>query len=266
LGNLYLEFEMLSAKDASVSVSAFVRDLLFPATCLGCRVITGRQGSLCSSCWRKVKFLERPYCEVFGTPFLSDHGADAISGDAIANPPPFHRSRAVATYSDISRQLVQGLKYNDRTDLAPWMAQWMLRAGRELLADAHMIVPIPLHPRRFLSRRFNQAAELARPLARSSGVAFEPTALVRTRKTIQQVGLKATQREDNVRGAFAVPDKMKVLVKGKTVLLIDDVYTTGATVSSATKALLKAEAASVDVLTFARVIPGDFSMNEWEAI
>ena len=110
---------MLSAKDVTVSIGAFVRDFLFPATCLGCRAIAGRQGSLCPSCWRKVKFLEKPYCEVFGTPFLSDQGGGAVSGDAIANPPPFRRSRAVASYSDIARQLVQGLKYNDRTDLAP---------------------------------------------------------------------------------------------------------------------------------------------------
>jgi ComF family protein len=248
------------------SMAAHVRDVFFPPTCLVCHVVTSRTGTLCSSCWNKVKFLERPFCEVLGTPFATDQGDGALSGDAIANPPPFRRARSVAAYSPLVRKLVQSLKYSDRTDLAPWMAEWMVRTGAELLNDCDLIVPVPLHRWRYLSRRFNQSAELARAVGCKTGKPFVPAALTRTRRTRQQVGLRAHQREDNVRGAFQVPQEMIIAVSGKTVLLIDDVFTTGATLNSATKALKKAGAKSVDVLTFARVIPGDFSLEELEDI
>jgi ComF family protein len=236
--------------------------VLFPAICLGCHEITGRQGTLCPKCWGKVRFIERPYCEVLGTPFSLDHGDGAISGDALADPPPFRRLRSVAAYGDVARKLVQSLKYQDRTDLAPWMAVWMARAGRELLKDAAVIVPVPLHPMRYLSRRFNQSAELSRAVSRLSGVAFDPAVLLRTKRTAQQVGLGANERQDNVRGAFAVEEAQRIKIAGQAVLLVDDVYTTGATVKAAAKALKKAGAAHVDVLTFARVVPGDFALED----
>ncbi|MGB8817298.1 MAG: ComF family protein [Rhizobiaceae bacterium] len=253
---------MTPYKDKIGRLAAGVRDALFPPTCLGCHEITDRQGTLCSRCWNRVRFIERPYCEALGTPFSIDHGDGALSGDALADPPPFRRLRAVAAYGDISRKLVQALKYNDRTDLAPWMAGWMARAGQELLGDAHVIVPVPLHPVRFLTRRFNQSAELARQISFKSGVAFDPSILLRTRRTRQQVGLGMNERQDNVRGAFAVADSARIGVAGKSAVLVDDVYTTGATVKSATKALLKAGAASVDVLVFARVVPGDYALED----
>lgn len=243
-------------------VTGRLRDVLFPATCLGCHEIAGQHGSLCPRCWSQVRFIERPYCEVLGTPFSLDHGDGAISGDALADPPPFRRLRSVAAYGDVARKLVQSLKYQDRTDLAPWMAVWMARAGGELLKDAAVIVPVPLHPMRYLSRRFNQSAELARALSRHSGVAHDPAILLRPKKTRQQVGLGANERQDNVRGAFAVAEIQRIKVAGKSVLLVDDVYTTGATVKAAAKTLLKAGAAHVDVLTFARVVPGDFALED----
>jgi ComF family protein len=247
-------------------ISDAVRDALFPPTCLVCHVLTSRTGTLCPACWNKVKFIERPFCEVTGTPFGVDHGEGMLSADAIANPPPFRRARAVTTYSDVSKKLVHLLKYNDRTDLSPWLAEWMVRAGAELLKDCDLIVPVPLHAWRYLSRQFNQSAELARYVSIKSGKPFVPSALVRTRRTAQQVGLGARQREDNVRGAFVVPEHMLIAVAGKSILLVDDVYTTGATIHAATKALKKAGVKAVDVITFARVIPGDFSLEELETI
>jgi ComF family protein len=232
--------------------------LLFPPVCAGCRRQVETPGALCGECWRKLRFLERPWCAVLGTPFAYEMGEGALSPEAIANPPPFARARAAVAYSGVAREMVQGLKYNDRTDLAPWMARWMARAGVDLIADADLVVPVPLHWRRFLSRRFNQSAELARPLAAASGLSFEPGALVRHKVTRQQVGLGAREREDNVRGAFSVPPGAKALVAGRRVLLVDDVYTTGATVAAATRVLRRAGAEAVDVLTFARVLPGDF--------
>src|SRR6185312_6230887 len=185
-----------------------------------------------------------------------------LSAEAIANPPPFGRARAAVSYDGVARRMVQGLKYSDRTDLALWMSGWMARAGAELLADTEVIVPVPLHWRRFLSRRFNQSAELARALARRADKPFEPMALTRVRGTRQQVGLGLGERQANVRGAFRVPPEADIKVRGRRVLLIDDVYTTGATVSAAARALKRGGAAAVDVLTFARILPGDFRRDE----
>jgi ComF family protein len=236
--------------------------LLFPPVCAGCRRQVSQPGTLCGACWPKLKFLERPWCEVMGTPFSHDMGEGFLSADAIANPPPFRRARAAVSYSGVARQMVQGLKYRDRTDLAPWMARWMLRAGSDIIADADIVVPVPLHWRRFFSRRFNQSAELARAVAGLTGKRFEPSAVRRVKVTRQQVGLGQREREDNVRGAFRVPSEAEIHVTGRHVLLVDDVYTTGATVSAVARALKKAGAASIDVLTFARVIPGDFQPDE----
>ncbi len=234
--------------------------LLFPPVCCGCDRQVAEPGSLCGSCWAKVRFIERPYCPVLGTPFSHDLGAEILSAEAIADPPPFRRARAVAVHEDVIRDMVHRLKYNDSTDLGPWMARWMMRAGSELIADCDIIVPVPLHARRFWFRRFNQSAELARHLSRLSGKPFDPDALKRVKPTRQQVGLGLNERVTNVRGAFKVPDREDIKVRGRNVLLIDDVYTTGATVKAASRALLRSGAASVDILTFGRVLSKELSV------
>jgi ComF family protein len=248
------------------NLAAPLARLLFPPVCVGCRRQVREPGTLCPSCWREVRFIEPPLCQVLGTPFAYEVGDEAMSPAALADPPPFARARAAVAYSGIARQLVQNLKYRDRTDLAPWMAQWMVRSGAELLRDADIVVPVPLHRRRFFMRRFNQSAELARHVAKLSGVAFAPLALERIKRTRQQVGLAAKERAANVRGAFQVPAAGKITVSGRRVLLIDDVFTTGATVAAATKALTKAGARSVDVLTFALALPGDFLPEDADTI
>jgi predicted amidophosphoribosyltransferase len=140
-------------KGLASSAAGFGARLLLPPLCAGCRRIVTEPGTLCGECWPKVRFLERPWCEVMGTPFSHDMGEGFLSAEAIANPPPFERARAAVSYDGVARRMVQGLKYSDRTDLAPWMARWMARAGAELLDDADVIVPVPLHRRRFLRRR-----------------------------------------------------------------------------------------------------------------
>lgn len=165
-------------------------------------------------------------------------------------------------YSGVARDLVQRLKFQDGTDLAPSMARWMARAGAELIADAEFVVPVPLHRMRFLRRRFNQSAELARALSVQTGLAFAPEILERSKKTRHQVGLRASERTENVRAAFRVPVAQAARIRGRRLLLVDDVLTTGATVSSAARALKRAGAARVDVLTFARVPIGDFQPDE----
>lgn len=237
-------------------------NLLFPPVCAGCDRHVSEPGALCGPCWQKVRFIERPFCDVMGTPFTQELGPGFLSAEAIANPPPFARARSAVVYSGIAREAVQALKFADRTDAARWMAKWMVRAGADIVADADIVVPVPLHWTRFLSRRFNQSAELARAIGRETGIAFEPGAVRRVRATRQQVGLLANQRTENVRAAFHVREEAEILVAGRRVLLVDDVYTTGATVFAVTRALKRAGAAAVDVLTFARVLPGDFQPEE----
>lgn len=231
-------------------------DFVYPPICPGCGIRTGSRAGCCASCWREIRFIEQPYCETFGLPFSYDPGLGILSAQAIAEPPVFDRLRAAAIFEEAARNLVHALKYRDRTDLAPMMAGWMLRAGDDHLAGADAILPVPLHRLRFAARKFNQAAELGRHLARLSGKPFLPATLTRVKVTRQQVGLSARARQDNVRAAFRIADGHEADVFGKRLVLIDDVYTTGATVASATRALKKAGAVEVTVLTFAMAVAG----------
>lgn len=236
-----------------------LRDIVYPPGCATCGLAIAGGGALCAGCWRTVRFIERPYCEVLGLPFSYDPGPGMISAQAIADPPPFDRLRTVAVHDGAVRDLVHRLKYGDRTDLAPMMARWMLRAGYEALSEADAIVPVPLHRWRLFSRQYNQSAELGRALAGFCGKPMLSGALVRVKRTQKQVGLTAKGRADNVRGAFKVLEGRRDEVLGRRLVLIDDVYTTGATVNAATRALKRAGAAEVTVLTFAMAIAGTIS-------
>lgn len=231
-------------------------DLVFPPVCRGCGRLTGDAHAVCPSCWAKLPLIERPYCEVLGSPFSFDPGEGAVSPEALADPPIFDRLRSVALHEGIARDLVHGLKYRDRTDLAPMMAEWMIRASDGAVASADMIVPVPLHSFRLWRRGFNQAAELARAIAAGAEKPYRPDTLRRVKRTRRQVGLAVRAREENVRGAFSVPQRLGPGLAGKAIVLVDDVYTTGATVSAATRALKRAGAGEVTVLTFARAMSG----------
>ena len=229
-------------------------DLLLPPVCMACRKPAANADGLCSSCWSRIRFIERPYCERLGVPFAYDLGTGALSADAIADPPPFERARAAAIFDDVARDLVHGLKYRDGTELATILARMMMRAGSELLADADLIVPVPLHRGRLWRRRFNQAAILAGRIAELSEVPVDPSLLQRVRATRHQVGLSLSERDANVRGAFRVDTDAKAEIAGRRILLIDDVLTTGSTAKASTRALLRAGAGCVDILVFARVV------------
>ncbi len=227
-------------------------DIALPQLCAACRdPVEGR--GLCPSCWSKLSFITRPHCERLGIPFVYDPGPGVLSMEAIANPPTYNRARAAVRFDEISRALVHSLKYGDRLDLAPMMGRWMRHAGRELLAEADALVPVPLHWRRQWARRFNQSAMLAAAISAESGVQVAAHALKRVKATAQQVGLSRTERAGNVQGAFKVADEGRAAVSGRRLILVDDVLTSGATVEGCARALLRAGAANVDVLIFARV-------------
>lgn len=229
-------------------------DAILPPLCLGCGEIVATPGTLCLACWPTFSFIAPPHCERCGVPFGEDLTAGSQCVDCLTRPPRFRQARAALIYDDRSRRLVLPLKHGDRTDMARACGAWMARAGADLVAAADLVAPVPLHWRRLFTRRYNQAALLARTVARDGKVRLAPDLLQRARWTGSQAGLKAKERRRNVREAFEVHPRWRAGVAGRTVLLIDDVLTTGATVEACAGALQRAGAAHVDVLTLARVV------------
>ncbi len=229
-------------------------DVVLPPLCLSCRTIVSAPGSLCPACWRAITFLAPPLCAACGLPFELDAGPGAVCAACAGMASPVRRARAVFRYDDSSKPLVLRFKHADRLEGAPAFARWMARAGAELVADADLVAPVPLHRWRLLARRYNQAALLALALGRESGLPAIPDLLVRRRPTPSMGRMNRRERESNVKGAFAMAPGRAAAVAGRTVLLVDDVLTTGATVGECAKVLLKAGAAAVDVLTLGRVV------------
>jgi ComF family protein len=256
---------MRSALDAFAAkgraIASRIADVALPPLCLSCGRGTGAHGALCGSCWSEIEFIERPYCPVTGVPFPYDPGGEPgeemVSAAALASPPPYAKARAVMRYTDASAKIVMRFKYADRMEAAPAFARWMLRAGAELLGDADLIAPVPLHRSRLFSRRFNQSAELARHIAGAARLQLAPDLLERVRATRPQVGLSGDARRRNVAGAFRLGAASRAKVKDRVVVLVDDVVTTGATVEACARAIKAAGAREVRVLCLARVVPGD---------
>ena len=224
-----------------------------PPLCPACRMLVHDAG-LCAQCWGQLAFIAPPYCPRLGIPFACDPGPGILSMQAIADPPAYGRARAAVRYDDVARKLVHAFKYGDRLDLAPTLGRWMARAGHELLGEADALVPVPLHWRRLWTRRFNQSAALATEISSAGNLPVAHAALKRVKATAQQVGLSRSERAANVQGAFRVPPGARAEVAGRRVVLIDDVLTSGATLDACARALLRAGAAQVDALVFARVV------------
>jgi ComF family protein len=202
-----------------------------------------------------MAFLDGPCCAVCGYPFDFDPGGDTLCGACLAQPPDFDSARAAMRYDDKSRDLILALKRADRLDLVPALVKWLASAGRNMLNQVDLVVPVPLHRRRLWTRRFNQSAVLAHAVARNAGLPVDPFVLRRLRATPSQGEMpSAKARRRNVLGAFRVEPARRAAIAGKTVLLIDDVFTTGATVEACARALKRARAKKVFVLTLARVV------------
>jgi ComF family protein len=237
------------------NVAKAVLDLLFPPLCIACRVPVGEAG-FCASCWSGITFLDGPGCACCGLPFPVALEGENVCAACLARPPAFDSARAIFVYDQTSRGAVLALKHADRLELVPGFARWLSRIGRAVLDDSDLVVPVPLHPFRLWRRRYNQAAELARRLARDRKLSYA-NALARSRPTPSQGAMaSAKARRRNVLGAFKVPDPARVA--GRHVLLVDDVLTTGATVEACARALKRAGAKRVHVLALARVVkPSD---------
>lgn len=229
-------------------------DVLLPSRCEVCTAELAEDMVLCGACWQALYFIDGPICYRTGAPLPFTLGPETVSLAAMMKPPRYDRARAAVHYKETARMLVHRLKFHDRPEVAALLVSYMMRAGADLLAENPIIVPVPLHFSRLLRRRYNQSAELARRLAKTTQCAYNPRLLRRVKRTSPQVGLTRVMRRDNLRGAFSVATDSKNDIKNKKVLLIDDVMTTGATVEACATVLRRAGAAKVDVLTFARVV------------
>ena len=229
-------------------------NLLLPPVCIVCRIRIGAHGLLCADCWSKIDFIAPPLCDRLGVPLPYDTGTPALSAAAIADPPIYDRARAAARYAGTMRELIQRFKYGDRHEGLPMFGRWLAHAGAELLTDAELIVPVPLYRWRLWTRRFNQSALLAQRASKLAEVPVDCFVLQRVRRTASQVGLSPQQRQRNVAGAFKVNPKRMQCVRDKRVVVVDDVITTGATAEACARALKRAGAKRVDVLTLARAV------------
>lgn len=229
-------------------------DAVFPPRCLACPSPTAVAHGLCGACWRETHFISGATCRRCGVPLPGEGGADDACDSCLRHPPAWDRGAAALVYGGAGRRMVLALKHGDRLDTVRPLAGWMTAAGRDLVREADLIAPVPLHWRRLVKRRYNQSAELARPIARAAERPLVADLLVRRRATAPQSGDREVRAENQAR-AFALGPRRSVA--GKRVLLVDDVLTTGATLSGCAEVLRASGAVGVDVLVLARVAFGE---------
>lgn len=229
-------------------------ELIWPSRALVSGRRDGGQGALPLDEWVRLSFITGPVCDACGQPQESDLGEVALCAACQARPPSWHRARAALIYDEASRRPVLDLKRAARRDGLSVMASWMVQAGGDLLEDADILIPVPLHYLRLVSRGYNQAGWLASAVAKRSGVPVRVDILKRVKATPSQGGKSRRARARNVAGAFAVPERKRGAIDGKCVLLVDDVLTTGATLRGCARILRRAGAREVNVLTLARVV------------
>lgn len=228
-----------------------ILDFILPPLCPLCKKRILTQHGLCADCFAKIDFISRPYCEICGKPFEFDIPEENLCGACCRKLPLFAKARASFLYDSFSAKLILPFKHSDHLELTPLLTRLLKHAGTDLFNETDLIIGVPLHRFRFIKRKYNQADILAKSLAETIRKPYYSSILIRNRSTPSQGHMNATKRKENVSGAFSV--KNPHLITDKTVLLIDDVFTTGATLNECTKVLLKHGARKVLVLTLARV-------------
>lgn len=216
--------------------------------------LVGKHGTLDPHYWGKLNFIQSPLCSTCGSPFPTETQTDMVCGNCLQDPPTYKRARSIWRYDDTSTGMVLKFKHADGTQLAPLFAGYLQQCGHDILQEADLLIPVPLHRWRLLKRRYNQAALLTRALSRKTSIPHLTHALRRIRSTAPQGHKTHDQRIQNIAHAFSIPEKIIPLIRNKKLVLVDDVFTSGATVNECVKTLLSHGATSVDVLTLAKVV------------
>ncbi|MGO4908241.1 double zinc ribbon domain-containing protein [Pseudorhodobacter sp. W20_MBD10_FR17] len=228
--------------------------LVYPPQCLGCDELVTSDFGLCGRCWRETPFIAGVVCDTCGLPLPGDDATEvAQCDDCLTLTRPWVQGRAALLYKDNGRKMVLQLKHGDRLDLAKPAGSWLLRAAKPMLRPDTLLAPVPLHWFRMLRRRYNQSALLAASVGRLAGIEHCPDLLIRHKRTPSQEGRDRHARFENLQDAIRVHPRRVAMMKGRKILLVDDVMTSGATLAAATDACLAAGAAEVRVLVLARV-------------
>lgn len=227
-------------------------DFLLPPTCPICRQKISESTGLCPKCFSELEFIGLQKCSVCGRPLDAVVPGMAICGSCLKDPPPFHQAISILKYNDVSKKLILAFKHGDHLELTKLLIKLINQNCSQIIEQNDVLIPVPLHWSRLLKRKYNQSAIITHKLALRHKKVYDPTILKRLKATKSQGHLSSKQRKENVKGSFSIKDPKNI--QGKNILLIDDVYTTGATVNECTKILLKAGAKRVDVLTLAKVV------------
>lgn len=229
-------------------------NLLLPLRCVKCGFILDHRNGLCTKCWPLIPFITKPYCTCCGLPFEFEIEDGALCGACNHKRPPYKTARSVFLYTSESKDLILKFKHTDSLHSAPLFGAWM--AGLLEGIEDPLCIPVPLHWTRLFMRTYNQAGFLAQEIAKHHGWTYNPTLLMRKRHTPSQGHFSKKQREKNINNAFAVHEKKKKEILNKTIILVDDVFTTGVTLNACCKTLLKAGAKEVHAVTLGRVVKG----------
>lgn len=229
----------------------FFLNFLFPNKCIICENYAN-QGKICSTCWGNLNFITKPCCKICGFPFDFDTELDGLCGACIVKPPKYNKAIAVFKYDHFSKKIIHKFKYQDQLHLLNYLTNLMINSGKDITTQADIIIPVAMHKFKLLKRGYNQAALLAMKISTAKNIKYLPQAIIKNENTIAQAGLKKDSRLKNVKNSFILNEFFKEEIKGKKILLIDDVVTTGATIDECCKILKTAKPAKIFVLTLAK--------------
>lgn len=227
----------------------YLINLFFPAKCIICESISVEE-NICTDCWSNLTFITKPYCYKCSNPFNFENDEKALCGYCIMNEPKYDQALSILKYDDYSKKLIHKFKYNDQLHILDYLSRLMLNLGHELIEKSDIIVPVAMHKQKLLKRGFNQSALLAAKIAQKTKLQYIPDLLIKQHNKASQAGLERKERLKNIQGNFQLNKDFDI--KGKRIILIDDVITTGATVNECCKMLRKGKPAKIYVLTLAK--------------